>query len=61
MIDNSQSTINYWQSYFPLDERLDTKILKENVKKVSENFKKFIVNDSENNKKLEFLNNNQIY
>lgn len=47
VIDNSQSTINYWQSYFPLDERLDTKILKENVKKVSENFKKFIVNDSE--------------
>ena len=47
VVDNSQSTLNYWQSFFPLDERLDAKILKENVKKVSENFKKFIVSDSE--------------
>ncbi len=42
ILKNSQESMDYWQSFFPLDEKIKTDILIENLEKIPNNLNKYI-------------------
>lgn len=54
---HSQSTINYWQSYFPLDRKIKNKTLLENEKKIVDDMNHYLFDE---NKLFDGLPMNQI-
>ena len=64
VLTKSQEVINKWQSFFPLDKKINNEILINNNNKISNNFKDYLLLDNltvNNNKKLTKKQSNDLF
>lgn len=59
IIFNSQKIIDRWQNIFPLDSKISSNVLINNLTQIEENFNSFIDINESSNKTLEFNNINE--
>lgn len=59
IIFNSQKIIDRWQNIFPLDSKISSNVLINNLSQIEENFNSFIDLNESSNKTLEFNNINE--